>query len=246
MSPSSDTPYGIGDDRLWTIATARRIASPQMLHKVRHNAQTWAEVIGASGGALELSKCSCHLVVWTVGEKGDPVQIHTQQPTQEQLTVVDPLTNKTKALQFLSPYTAHKTLGHYKEPAWSQREQYRKLWAKSDSTTDFLWQCTLSPVEAWTFYFACYLPSIGYPLAACSSLTHAQLDRVQRKAMSIIIPKCGYNRHTKQEIVYGPMKYGGANFWHLYMQQGVSQVTTFMKYWRHQLVPGNLLRSAVA
>jgi hypothetical protein len=83
-----------------------------MLHKVRHNAQTWAEVIGASGGALELSKCSCHLVVWTVGEKGDPVQIHTQQPTQEQLTVVDPLTNETQALQFLSPSTAHKTLGH--------------------------------------------------------------------------------------------------------------------------------------
>ena len=185
-------------------------------------------------------------MAWTFAEKGDPaVQIHTQQPTQEQLTVVDPLTNETTALQFLSPYTAHKTLGHYKEPAGSQREQYRKLKAKSDSTTDFLWRCTLSPVEAWTFYFACYLPSIGYPLV-CSSLTHAQLDQVQRKAMSIIIPKCGYNGHTKQEIVYGPMKYGGANFRHLYMQQGVSQVTTFMRHWRQQLVPGNLLQSAVA
>jgi hypothetical protein len=218
---------------------------PHMLQKLRHNAQTWADVLGASGGALELSKCSCHLVVWTFADKGDPVLIHTQQPTQAPLTVVDYLTKEDHALQFLSPYSAHKTLGHYKEPAGNQKEQYRRLWAKSDSTTEFLWKCQLSPVEAWTFYFACFLPSIGYPLS-CSSLTYAQLDRVQRKAMSIIIPKCGYYRHTKREIIYGPMMYGGANFRHLYMQQGVSQVTTFLRHWQQQLTPGKLLKSALA
>jgi hypothetical protein len=34
---------------------------PTIFHKMRHNAQTWADMLGASGGALELSKCSCHL-----------------------------------------------------------------------------------------------------------------------------------------------------------------------------------------
>jgi hypothetical protein len=163
---------------------------PHMLQKLRHYAQTWADILGASGGALELSKSSCHLVVWTFADKGDPVLIHTQQPMQAPLTVVDYLTKEDHELQFLSPYSAHKTLGHYKEPAGTQKEQYRRLSAKSDSTTEFLWKCQLSPVEAWTFYFACFLPSIGYPLS-CSSLTYAQLDRVQRKAMSIILSEIG-------------------------------------------------------
>jgi Reverse transcriptase (RNA-dependent DNA polymerase) len=218
---------------------------PTILTQLRYNAQVWANVLGTSGGSLELTKCSCHLAVWTFADKGDPVLIHTQQPAELPLNVTDPLTKASHALEFLSPYTAHKTLGHYKEPAGTQSTQYRKLWAKSDDITEFLWKCTLAPVEAWTFYYACYVPSIGYPLS-CSSLTYAQCDRVQRKAMSIIIPKCGYNRHTNRAIIYGPMLYGGANFRHMYMQQGVSQITTFLRHWRQQLVPGQLLKTALA
>ena len=218
---------------------------PTMLHNLRQNAQIWANILGASGGALEISKCSCHFATWTFAATGDPVLIHTQQPKDEPLTVVDPFTHKTQALQFLSPYTAHKTLGHFKEPAGTQSGQYRRLWEKSDDITDFLWKCTLDPVGASTFYYACYLPSIGYPLS-CSALTYTQCDRIQRKAMSIIIPKCGYNRHTKREIIFGPMKYGGASFRHLYMEQGIAQITTFLRHWRQMLVPGQLLKSALA
>jgi hypothetical protein len=98
--------------------------------------------------------------------------------------------------------------------------------------------------EAWTFYFACYLPSIGYPLASLS-LTYQQLDRVQRRAMTIMVAKCGYNRNTKRAIIYGPLCYGGANFRHLYVQQGVGQVTSFLKHWREASVVGKLLQCAL-
>ena len=80
---------------------------PHMLHKLRYNAQKWADLLAASGGALELSKCLCHLMVWTFAEEGDPVLLHTQQPADTPLTVLNSLTNDTHALQFLSPYTAH-------------------------------------------------------------------------------------------------------------------------------------------
>jgi hypothetical protein len=43
------------------------------------------------------------------------------------------------------------------------------------------------------------------------------------------------------------MAYGGANFRHLYMQQGVGQVTLFMKHWRQpDSMIGKLLKCAVA
>jgi hypothetical protein len=109
-----------------------------------------------------------------------------------------------------------------------------------------MWKSYLTTAEAWTYYYACYLPSIGYPLS-CSLLTYAQLDRVQRTALSIIVAKCGFNRNTKREILYGPQAYGGANFRHLYMHQGVGQITIFMSHWRQtQTIPGKLLRCAVA
>jgi exonuclease III len=219
---------------------------PTILYKLRHNAQAWSNILGASGGALELSKCSCHLMVWNFTERGDPVLVSTRQSLQHPAEVTDPVTNTVHALTFLSPHTAHKTLGHYKEPAGTQMEQFRQLRVKSDKSTEFIWKCHLTPKEAWTYYYACYLPSIGYPLS-CSSLTYAQLDRVQRTAMTIIIARCGYNRNTKREIIYGPMSYGGANFRHLYMHQGVGQLTMFMRHWRQpHTIPGKLLKCAVA
>ena len=128
-----------------------------------------------------------------------------------------------RQLQILPGYTANKTLGYYKEPAGVQKEQYRRLKSHiSDSIANFLWLCSLTRLEAWTFYYACYLPSIlCYPLA-WSSLTPSQLDAIQRKAMSIIVPRCGYNRNTKKEILYGPLSLGGVNFCQLSSQQEIS------------------------
>jgi hypothetical protein len=91
---------------------------PTTIHKLRHNAQAWSDLLGACGGALELSKCSCHLLHWKFGEHGDPVLVSTRPPRNYPVEVTDSLTQAEHGLTFLSPYTAHKTLGHYmKRPA---------------------------------------------------------------------------------------------------------------------------------
>jgi S-adenosylmethionine:tRNA-ribosyltransferase-isomerase (queuine synthetase) len=115
--------------------------------------------------------------------------------------VTDALTGEDHELQYLSPYEAHKTLGHYKEPAGIQVTQYRKLLEKSNELTSFLWSNHLTREEAWTFYFSTYLPSISYPLAN-SHFTERQLTKIQKKAMNIMFAKCGYNRNTKRGIVW--------------------------------------------
>ncbi len=49
------------------VSNKTSLTLPRMLQHLRHSAQTWAAIIlGASGGALELSKCLCHLVVRTL------------------------------------------------------------------------------------------------------------------------------------------------------------------------------------
>ena len=64
--------------------------------------------------------------------------------------------------------------------------------------------------------------------------------------MSIITPGCGFNRNTKKEILYGPLELGGASFRPLWVQQGVGQVTMFIRHWRKDTQAGKLSKIALA
>ena len=145
----------------------------------------------------------------------------------------------------MNPHKAHNTLGVYKEPAGIQTEQFRQLKQKSDAVTQFLWSVPLRREETRLFYNACYLPSIGYPLTS-TYFEYDQLDKIQRKAMSIIVARCGYNRHTKKEVVYGPIEYGGADFYHLYRWQSYQQIKYFMRQIRANTPVGNMIRCSLA
>ena len=221
--------------------------SLQTLHSLiaqtERNAQHWADLLRASGGALELSKCSSHILFWKFSIQGSPVLC----PSFPDITirVWDTPSETYQTVPILSAYQAHKTLGHYKDPAGNQHEQLKQMKIKSDEEIAFLWKCPLTRVEAWTYCYACYLPSIGFPLS-CSSFTKVQLDKLQSKAMSIIIARCGFNRNTKKEVLYGPLALGGASFRHLYVQQGIGHVTLFLKHWRSTTQAGILLRIAVS
>ena len=211
---------------------------------LKQNAQLWANLLRTSGGALELSKCSVHVAHWAFTNQGSPVLL-TDKDRFSDIAVVDPTQGLECQLQYLSPYSAHKTLGHFKEPAGTQVKQLQELKLKSDTNTRFLQTCSLTRDEAWTYYYACYLPSVSYSLAN-SFFTKSQLTKIQRNAMKLIVPKCGYNRNMKQEILYGPLQYGGANFRHLHDQQGLGQLNLFMRHWRQDNEAGKLLKVAVA
>ena len=147
------------------------------------------------------------------------------------LHVSDPHTGNIQALEYLPPSVAHKTLGHYKEPIGLQKTQFRKLKEKSDRITEFLWSTLLTRGEAWTYYRSCYVPAVTYPLTS-SFLSTSQLKSVQAKAMAIITAKCGFNRKTKMEVLYGPRDLGGAKFHHLTVHQGIYQTKYFFRLLR--------------
>jgi hypothetical protein len=213
-------------------------------HKAIANATTWAHLLHATGGALELTKCSYHMLTWKFSMQGAPVLVNDDQLLRE-LPVQDPLTERVQHLEYLTPYQAHKTLGHYKEPAGTQSTQFTKLKDRSTQITKFLWTTALSREETWLFYNACYLPAVQYPLT-WTYFNKLLLDKIQRKAMSIITSRCGYNRCTKKELLYGPVQYGGAGFHHLYHRQGTQQVLYFLRHWRQRTPIGNMLKCVLS
>jgi hypothetical protein len=216
----------------------------ELIRKAQHNASQWSSLLHATGGALEISKCSYHVMYWKFSIPGAPVlsNIKSEIPP---LQVTDPLTDNIQVLEFLPPSVAHKTLGHYKEPVGIQKMQFRQLKEKSDRITEFLWSTHFTREEAWTYYRSCYVPAVTYPLTS-SFLSPSQLTSIQTKAMAIIAAKCGFNRKTKKEVLYGPHELGGAGFCHLIAQQGICQTTYFLRHWRSQSSVGKLLKCTMA
>jgi hypothetical protein len=62
--------------------------------------------------------------------------------------------SSSQKIPALPAHTAHKTLGHYKDPSGNQSKQYEKLKAKSDKAGSFVQCSPLDRSEAWTYYFS--------------------------------------------------------------------------------------------
>jgi hypothetical protein len=125
----------------------------QVLQQAKGNAQLWTDILNASGGALELSKCSYHLLRWSVSISGAPVL--TVLPRNiPPMKVTDPQDSQEYQIPMLDPYFAHKTLGHYKEPSGSQKEQMKQIQKLCSDQVAFLWKSPLTHSEAWYFYKA--------------------------------------------------------------------------------------------
>lgn len=233
-----------GQTNMFSTENERTATQPFLL-QAQHNAQQWANLLHASGGALELSKCSCHFIKWMFTLQGAPVMSPKLSGENSKFSVTDPISAELITIPILSSYQAHKTLGHYKEPAGVQREQVRQLRKLCKENVEFLWRTPVTRHEASIFYKSSFLPSVSYPLS-CSAMSIKQLESIQKSTMAIIIARCGYNRHTKREIIYGPTSLGGADFKSFYNQQGVGQVSLFLKHSRLNLVTGKLLRIALS
>jgi hypothetical protein len=83
----------------------------KIIAQLENNAQLWAELLGVTRGALELSKCSYHILAWQFKVTGGPALRTDKLRFQG---VKDPVTGEDQKLEYISPYAARKTLGHYK------------------------------------------------------------------------------------------------------------------------------------
>ncbi len=214
----------------------------RLLNMMQHDAQLWADILRDSGGDLELSKCSYHFVYYCFLHSGKPIlQGGRVGPA---LKLLDGQGNNV-TVESKSNYSSHKTLGCHVEPRGNMGGMKKHLKNKMAEFHRVLVSSALTRREAWTFYFAIYLPSIGYPLPLCN-FTKPELDNLHKKVMGEMIGRCGFCRKTKQEIIYGPASLAGACFHHPYGEQGTGQTMFFLKYWRSGGHAGTLVRIALS
>ena len=215
----------------------------EMIRLLTHDSQLWSDLLWASGGALELPKCTYHHWQYYFNPTGAPI-LHARQ-TGPDVVLRTGDGSRLETVPFRSPYNAHKTLGYYKSPSGTQSTQFKILKKKCDNHARIVTTSALTRREAWTYYFSMYLTSPGYPLQL-SHFSPAQLHKLETKSLPAIISKCGFNRNTSRRVIYGPVRLNGGGFRPFQTEQGVGQILYLLKQWTCPLAPGRAQRIAVA
>ena len=97
----------------------------------------------------------------------------------------------------------HKTLGHYKATAETNRTRHEKILVKAEDLVNALTRSSASRTDAMRFYTTIYRPAVEYTLTQ-SFLTGKQLHRIEKASMPAIYSKCRYNRKTARSALQGP------------------------------------------
>ncbi len=97
----------------------------------------------------------------------------------------------------------HKMLGVWMTPTGSEAAQTEYLCQVANQILSLVATSHFSQFKAFMAYMACWSPAVGYALSA-STLSEKDLETVQTRSLSIILPKLGFNRHFPQAVIFGP------------------------------------------
>jgi exonuclease III len=196
-----------------------------------HDAQLWHDILWATGGALETTKCSYQSMRFDFSGTGTPYLRHGKHGPP---IVIQDAQGEDITITQLPVTQAYKILGTYQAAVASQRQQHTVLLQKATDHCRTLALSNVSKRGAWIYYSSVFLRSVGYPLGVCH-LTTSQLESLQGPMVSTTLQKMGYNSRMSRKATYGPTKYGGLDFRDLKIEQGVESIRLLM---RHLRIPG--------
>ena len=110
----------------------------------------WKELLEASSGKLELSKCFYYILSWKFDEEGfaHPMSIQEQRLECEPISINDTEDAEDVCIIQKEVNVAHKTLGCYKAIDGNEVEQIKYLKSKSDKYGYMLKTAKLSRKQA--------------------------------------------------------------------------------------------------
>ena len=216
----------------------------EVVELLRHDAQTWERCLWTSGGLLNLAKCLYYVALWKFDNEGEA----TLTPATD---IHPPLALTSGDDPSLTPVhhynydKAHRYLGDWLAINLQMTTAQSKLAASASQYTRRLSCSPLSKRDTWIAYFACFIPGITYTF----SVTHhssKKLRRLQSPPTRATLMKLGFNRNTAHAVVYGPSRYGALGLRDWPVEQGISQLTMFIRHLRGTTQQGRLLLISLA
>jgi hypothetical protein len=134
-----------------------------MTTNMQEDAQTWNDLLWCSGGALELSKCSYHVLSFQFKPDGTPQPI--RHLNNNHISLVDSATKRPILITPKSPDEPHKTLGHWKSPTERKSaSQLRAISTKAKHTSTLIATGAFTRFGTTLAYFTVYIAALKYVL----------------------------------------------------------------------------------
>ena len=201
-----------------------------MYSETNKTAQWWEQLLNASGGKLELTKCFYYNISWQFNTEGEP---ELMTPKSDHRVTIKSSENDTQfTIEEKSSFASHKTLGVMENPSGNYMDEYKNIQQKSQLWHRRIINQNLNRQELKLFYQSFYLPSIRYHLII-GTFTHTQLDTIQHPILQTILSRMGYNSNMPKAVIYGPTSAGGLGFQHLMVIQGVQKIKHILQAYRH-------------
>jgi hypothetical protein len=122
------------------------------------DAQLRNDFLHVSGGLLEVSKCSYHILYFDFRPNGIPFMKGSSDGPPLQLT--DSATDANIQVKAKSAFMTHKTLGHFKAPAGTSLTHLKMLEKKTSLLARQLSTSPANRAQALLFYWSIYLATI--------------------------------------------------------------------------------------
>ena len=119
----------------------------EVLKRTQHDAQMWSDILRATGGTLNLSKCFCQAMHYIFARSGAPVLAPAESTWKIKIT--DDRDNSEQIIDVISPYKTYKSLGTVQGNRKDHPKQRLVLAEKSQRITKELVCIGLSAKCAW-------------------------------------------------------------------------------------------------
>jgi hypothetical protein len=211
----------------------------QLCNQITKDMIIWNEVLEASGGKLELSKCFYYVLSWKFDADGNGIPMTIVEQKAENVVPIEITADKNASVIILQKevHQAHKTLGCYKAIDGNEQEQIKFLTNKSRQYGRKLYNKSLTRKQANMAYKAIYIPFMRYGLPACS-LSCENIETIQKLTIDKFLPFMGYEHGSTRALIHGPLEMGGCEIPHLYSEMLGLKVESIIAHIRADSVLG--------
>jgi hypothetical protein len=207
------------------VLTAGEEIYAGMIHCIAH----WQGGVKATGGALRPDKSYWYLIDfrWT-GTKWIYRKIADMPGDMEVLNTDEELEPLTR----LEPHQARKTLGIFLAMDGNFKDQVKYLREKTSEFADSVRTGFLNREDLWYALNSTIMKTLEYPLAAIT-LIKRQWDYILSPALTALLPRAGFVRTIKRDLIFGPEGTMGMEIRHPYVLQFLRQLGAVLHQMQH-------------
>ena len=191
------------------------------LERMTENFGTWHRLLQVTGGDLCLEKCELSAMIWKFDSVGVPLlEAKRDNPTTIQLGSTVHPTQEMIPIERIDPWDASRVLGIRLPMTGSMNVELRYRIQQSKNMAQCLQQAPLDPLESYIVYSTRFRAMLRFPLAV-TQFTVEECNEIQRHFYAVLLPRIGFNRHIKRDIIFGPTALGGRELFDLRLEQQI-------------------------